>query len=250
MPLAPREKPATFSIMRRLRRFALPAGLLLASAASLLAAPIIREPGAIYLSDFDAKPMKLSVLAPAPAYFDYAGTRYVGTLRFPQAVEVQAISDRAYRIRGNAQQGPILGWVDPKSLQPIAPETLATLKKAEERRVVVADLLARNQVAIGLTATEVEASIGKPQKRTTKAAKGQTPEQIWEYVKYATIPQNTNIVGPGGAFSVATTYVKTPIGHLTITFKDGVVESLDQSEGTILTGNETTIVAPPILVVW
>ncbi len=223
-------------------------GIVLAT--GLRAEPIIREPGAIYLADFGGKPMQLRVLAPAPAYFDFAGQRYVGTLRLPQTVEVQAIADQAYRVRGKAQQGQILGWVDPKYLAPIASETLTALKKAEERRKVVAALLARNQIAMGLTSAEVEASIGKPQKRTSKAAKDQSPELIWEYVKYATIPQNTNVIGPGGLFSVATTYVKTPIGHLTVTFKDDIVESIDQSEGTILTGNETTIVAPPIIVYW
>lgn len=250
MPLASGQNPASFSIMRRLRRFALLAGLLLPPVIAGHATPIIREPGAIYLSDFDDKPMKLRVLEPAPAYFDFAGTRYVGTLRVPQVVTVQAVSDRGYRIQGKAQQGQILGWVAPKYLQPIPPETLATLKKAEERRVVVADLLARNQVAIGLTPEEVEASIGKPQKRTTKSSKDQSTEQIWEYVKYATIPQNTTVAGPGGVVTIATTYVKTPIGRLTVTFKEGTVESLDQSEGTILTGNETTVVAPPIIVYW
>lgn len=236
--------------MRRLSSLVLVAASLLPLVPDLGASPIIREPGAIYLSDFDEKPLKLRVLNPAPVYFDFAGTRYVGTLRVPQIVTVQAVSDRAYRVQGKAQQGPVLGWVDPKNLQPIPADTLAALKQAEERRVVVEDLLARNQVAIGLTSDEVEASIGRPQKRTTKSTKDQATEEIWEYVKYATIPQNTTFAGPRGAVGTATTYVKTPIGRLTITFKDGVVESLDQSEGTVLTGNETTVVAPPIIVYW
>ncbi|HEY8900058.1 MAG TPA: hypothetical protein VIM61_06580 [Chthoniobacterales bacterium] len=217
---------------------------------SLRATPIVREAGAIYLSDFEEKPMKLKVLAPAPAYFDFAGTRYVGTLRVPQIVEVQAVSDVAYRVRGKAQQGQVLGWVDKKYLQPIAEETLTALRKAEERRKVVTDLIARNQVAMGMTPAEVEQSIGKPQKRTARASSDKAPEQIWEYVKYATIPQSTNVIGPGGVVSVATTYIKKPIGQITITFKDDIVDAIDQSEGTILTGNETTIVAPPIVVYW
>jgi hypothetical protein len=216
----------------------------------LRAEPIIREPGAIYLSDFATQPLKLKVLAPAPAYFDLAGTRYVGTLRASQFVEVQAISDTAYRVRGNAQQGPVLGWVAPKYLQPIAPEALATLKKADERRQTVLALIRKNQVAMGMTPAEVQLSIGKPQKATSRAAKDRATEQIWEYVKYTTIPQSTTVAGPNGTFTVATTYVKTPIGRLTITFKDGMVESLDQSEGTIFSTDETTVVPPPILVYW
>ena len=80
------------------------------------AAPIIRESGAIYLSDFGQKPLRLRVLRPAPCYFDIGMTRYAGTLRFPQVVQVEAFSDFGCRIRGNAQQGgvaagsPITNW--------------------------------------------------------------------------------------------------------------------------------------------
>jgi len=212
--------------------------------------PIIREPGAIYLSDFTDKPLKLRVLQAAPAYFDFAGTRYVGTLRIPQVVEVQAIAPQAYRIRGNAQQGQILGWVDPRYLEAIPAAVLDTIRKADARRRQVDALIAKNQVAMGMTSAEVERSIGKPQKRTAHASSGQAVEETWSYVKYTYIPQNTNVIGPNGVVTVTTTYIKTPSGQLTVTFKNGIVDSLDQSEGSILTGNETTIVTPPVLVYW
>jgi hypothetical protein len=212
--------------------------------------PIIREAGAIYLSDFTDKPLKLRVLQAAPAYFDFAGQRYVGTLRVPQIVEVQAIAPQAYRIRGNAQQGQILGWVDPRNLEAIPPAELETIRKADARRQQVDALIAKNQVAIGMTSAEVERSIGKPQKRAAHASAGQAVEETWSYVKYTYIPQNTNVIGPNGLVTVTTTYIKTPSGQLTVTFKNGIVDSLDQSEGSILNGNETTIVTPPVLVYW
>lgn len=212
--------------------------------------PIIREQGAIYLSDFAAKSMKIKVREPAPGYFDLSGNRYVGTLRAPQIVELQAISDTSYRVRGNAQQGQVLAWIDPKFLEPIPPAVIDALKKSEERRQTVKALIAQNEVAIGMTAEEVQLSLGKPQKKTSRASKDKAIEQVWDYVKYQLIPQNTNVIGPGGAVTIATTYVKTPVGKLTITFQDSIVESLDQSEGTLLSGNETTIVAPPIVVYW
>lgn len=223
---------------------------LITTAAAAPADPIIREPGAIYLSDLTDKPLKLRVLQAAPAYFDITGQRYVGTLRIPQIVEVQAISPQAYRIRGNAQQGQILGWVDPRYLEAIPPAALELIRKADSRRQQVAALIAKNQVAIGMTSAEVERSIGKPQKRTAHAASGQAVEETWSYVKYTYIPQNTNVIGPNGVVTVTTTYIKTPSGQLSVTFKDGIVDSLDQSEGSILNGNETTIVTPPILVYW
>ncbi len=219
----------------------------LAAAATLAAEPIIREPDAIYLADFDAPPMRLKVLKPAPAYFDFQGTRYVGTLRFPQTVEIQAVSDQAYRVRGNAQQGQVLGWVAPRYLETIPTETLTALREAEERRISVAALIAANDVAIGMTTDEVAESLGQPQKRSRRTT-GDELFETWEYVEYQLIPQRTNVIGPRGVVTISTTYIKTPVGRLTVGFTEGIVDSLDQSEGTILEGNTTTIIAPPIFV--
>ncbi len=216
-------------------------------AAGVHAEPIIREDDAIYLADFDAPTMRLNVLEPAPAYFDYAGQRYVGTLRFPQSVELEAISERAYRVKGNARQGQILGWVAPRFLQTIPKETLAAFRESEERRKLVAALIAAGEVAMGMVTEEVQESIGSPQKRSTRNTEASSTE-LWEYVEYDLIPQYSNVVGPRGVVTVATTYVKTPVGRLSVEFTDGVVTALDQSEGTILDGTQTTIVAPPVFV--
>lgn len=215
--------------------------------AALAAAPIIREAGAIYLSDFDAKPLKLALREPAPAYFDFAGTRYVGTLRFPQVVEVQAVSKGPYRVRGQAQQGQVLGWVDPKKLAPLDPDFLAALEKSEARRQTVTALIAKNEVGLGMTPDEVELSIGKPQKRNRRSSQGQDAQETWEYVKYANVPQNTLITGPDGGSNIVTTYVKTAIGRLAVTFKNGMVESLDQTEGTTFDDVRSSVVVPPVV---
>lgn len=221
--------------------------LLLSPALARENKPIIREPGAIYLSDFDLKPIRLKVLEPAPASSSLQGNQYIGTLRAGQSVELIAVSDTAYRVRGQAQQGQILGWVLPKYLQPLEPDFLANLKESEKRRVLVEELIANNEAAIGMTTEEVERSLGRPNKKTRKADKDGV-RQVWEYVKYQLIPQNTYVRSPFGVVTTSTTYVKTPIGKLSVHFKDEIVESIEQSEGTVLTGNEVTIVPAPIFV--
>ena len=65
--------------MKLLSRFAVLFFFIVAEEAE--AAPIIRESGAIYLSDFGQKPLRLRVLRPAPCYFDIGMTRYAGTAR-------------------------------------------------------------------------------------------------------------------------------------------------------------------------
>ena len=233
--------------------------------------PIVREPGAIYLSDFGLKPLRLRVLEPAPAYFDTAQSRYAGTLRFPQTVQVEGLDTNAgfLRMRGNAQQGGIVAWVNPQFLEPLPENFVENLAKAEKRRVEVEALISRNEVAIGMTSTEVAASLGKPQKKTNRADKSGT-QQVWEFIKYQLIPQTTygpvnnetvitfpaTTNSPGGTLvqtsqglAANTIYVKVPIGTLTVNFKDNIVESLDQSEGTTTTG-QVSVVIPPLNVYW
>jgi hypothetical protein len=253
--------------MKLLPRFA--AFLLLLGGEIDAAAPIIREAGAIYLSDFDQKPLRLKVLRPAPCYFDIGMTRYAGTLRFPQIVQVEAFADNGCRIRGNAQQGGVAAWIPYDELEPLPEGLLSNLKKSEERRRVVDDLIARNEVAIGMTIEEVGRSLGKPQKITNRADERGT-RQIWDYIKYTLVPQTsyypgygqtivkfpgtpkkpqTVIVQGGGGYYPNTIYVKVPVGTLKVSFKDGIVDALDQTEGT-LAGGRVSVVTPPINVYW
>lgn len=249
-------------------KWLVPALALLASTAA--AAPIIREPGAIYLSDFGTKPLRLKVLEPAPAYFDTAQSRYAGTLRFPQTVQVEGIdANGLLRIRGNAQQGGIAAWLNPRFLEPLPDHFVENLRAAEARRIEVEALISQNEVALGMTDAEVARSIGKPQKKTSRADKSGT-QQVWEYVRYQLVPQTTYVPVnnqtvvtfqpgkdcPGGAliqnspgYSANTIYVKVPVGTLTVTFKNNIVESLDQSEGTTSSG-QVSVVMPPLNVYW
>jgi len=231
--------------------------------------PIVREPGAIYLSDFGQKPLQVRTARPAPSYFDIGMTRYAGTLRYPQIVQVEAVSDNGCRVRGNAQQGGVVAWVPFADLDNLPDGLLANLKKSEERRKMVEALIAKNQVAIGMTVDEVGRSLGKPQKTTKRADKDGT-EQIWEFIKYDLVPQTTYGTGynqtvvtyPGSkgrppatvvqtapGYYANTIYVKVPVGTLKVTFKDGLVESLDQTEGTLASG-QVSVVTPPINVYW
>jgi hypothetical protein len=250
--------------MRLLPRFAV---FLFLMAGDIDAGPIVRETGAIYLSDFDEKPLRLKLLRPAPCYFDIGMTRYAGTLRFPQVVQVEAFADNGCRIRGNAQQGGVAAWIPYDDLEPLPEGLLANLKKSEERRKVVDALIARNEVAIGMTLDEVGQSLGKPQKVTNRADKHGT-RQIWEFIKYTLVPQTTyapgygqtivtypgkkpkTVIVPGAGYYPNTIYVKVPVGTLKVSFKDGIVDALDQTEGTLVGAGQVSVVTPPINVYW
>jgi hypothetical protein len=252
--------------MTSLLRFLL-AGVFAAS--PLCASPIIREPGVIYLSDFGVKPVRKKLLRGAPCYLDRAMTRFGGMLRFPQTVSVEAFAADVCRIRGNARQGGVAAWIPYGELEAFPTDFLANLSKAEERRVQVEALIAQREVAIGTTEDEVLRSVGKPQKKT-KTADKDSVRQVWEYIRYELVPQTTVAPGfrqrvvttpgtgntPPGTYAIgnagwtsSTVYVKVPAGKLAVSFRDGIVEELEQTEGT-LAGGQVSVVVPPLEVLW
>lgn len=245
--------------------------LLLLSASCPATAPIVREAGAIYLSDFDLPDPRFALAAAAPCYFDSDMKRYAGTLRFPQRVELDAVSaDGVFRVRGKARQGGVAAWIEPRFLDGVPEDLVPKLRAAEERRREVEALIERNEVAIGMTLDEVGRSLGKPQKRSsTTNREGST--QNFEYVRYKLIPQTvytpsyaqtvlgitpdprrrleTVVVRGGYGLNASTVYVKVPVGTINVGFVDGIVESIEESEGTLV-GANASIVVPPVSVAW
>ena len=204
-----------------------------------------REKGAIYLEDFLSKPIKLDVSDDAPIYFDINKERYLGILHKGQQVELQAVSDNVFRVRGMAAQGQVVGWVDPKSLGALKPDFLENLKKAAKRQDDVKALIARKEVAINMTPQEVIASLGKAPKTTSRVdAAGQ--HEVWEYVHYEEIPQQSSSYDRNGNIVTSSILIKVPTGTISITFENNLVTSIEQTKGNLAGAAEAKIVTSPI----
>ncbi len=250
----------------------LPAALFCAALAS--AGPISREAGALYLADFSKDLPRFKLTGPAPCYFEADMQRYAGTLRFPQAVQLDAVSSRGmFRVRGNAKQGGVAAWIEPQFLEGVPADLVDNLRKAEERRRQVDELIANNEVAVGMTLDEVTRSLGKPQKKSSRVGReGST--HVFEYIKYDIIPQTAYtpafresivgfhpdprdpdqqprrvVVNSSYGYDASTVYLKVPVGTVRVSFINELVESIEQSEGT-LAGAGASIVVPPINVGW
>ena len=208
------------------------------------ASALIREEGAIYLEDLLPKPVKLATIQDTPVFWKIDLSKSLGIMRKGQLVEVQAVSDGAYRVRGQAQQGQVLGWVEPKYLSPLKPEFLANLKQNAARKAEVEALIARNEVALNMTVGEVGRALGKPAKKTSRLdANGR--EDVWEFVRYENVPQEVAGYDRLGRLTTTTVYVKVPSGKLSIVFQNNLVSSLEQTEGAIERAAQVKIVAVP-----
>jgi hypothetical protein len=208
---------------------------------------VIREPGAIYLEDLVPRPIRLTVAADAPIYYQAGMGRFLGILRKGQQVELQAIGldEHAYRVRGQAQQGQVAGWVEPKFLAPLKREFLDNLKQNAARQQDVQALIARNEIAINMTPEEVITSLGKPGRKTSRLdANGR--QDVWEFVRYERVPQQIQSYDLAGRLVLNTIYVKVPAGKLSVVFERNLVVSMEQSEGSLDRDARVKIVTAPL----
>jgi len=210
---------------------------------------VIREPGAVYLEDVVKKPVRVTLLADTPIFYQADRERLLGIMRKGQVVEIQAIGDTVYRVRGMAQQGQVAGWVEPRFLAPLKPEFLDSVRQNAARHDQVQALLARKEVAINMTPEEVNAAIGVPSKKTSRLDAGGRQE-VWEYVRYERVPQQTTGRDLAGRLVTTVVYVKVPSGKLSVVFENNLVSSLEQTEGTNERDGRAKIVSAPLVLAF
>ena len=217
--------------------------------AGAVSGAVIREEGAIYLEDLLVKPARLATIGDAPIYYHSDFARYLGTLKKGQIVELQAVSDKAYRVRGLAQQGQVAGWVDPKFLNPLKKDFLDNLKQNAARLEQVRALIAKGEVAVNMTLEEVQQALGKPTKKTSHVdASGRA--DVWEFIRYERVPQETVGRDLNGNLVSNIIYIKVPVGKLSVTFANNLVTALEQTEGSLEKGATTKIVPAPFAVTY
>ena len=231
--------------------------------AALGASPIIREQGAIYLSDFEVAPLRLRLNKPARVFSDVGMGRCLGVMNYPQVVQAEAFSEIGMRVRGNAGQRGVVGWVAYNDVEGLAEDFINQLRKAEERRQVVEKLIEESEVAVGMTLREVQRSLGKPQKKKRFKSRDGSIE-TWEYVKYKLVPQTVYTQGSRQVFLTLgsdtnrppvqiitrrpelyanTLYVKVPVGKTLVAFEDGVVANVEETEQEV-SGRFVRVVVP------
>lgn len=204
------------------------------------------EPGTMSLEGISGLNVRLTVAQEAPIYYTAVMDRALGTMAAGTPVTVVAMSESAYRVRGRAMHGDTAGWMRLADLKSPDPDLHKKLKDLFERNRQVSELIANKQVALGMTPEEVQESLGKPSRKSTRVtAAGR--QELLEYSVYDRVPQVMTGRDQFGQLVQSVVYVKMEVGRLSISFKDGLVDAIEETKGEPLGGGGVKIVPPPII---
>ena len=208
------------------------------------------DPDVIYLADILREPIQLKVIKEAAVFSDKEGRQRLGFLKANQSVELEGMTEKAYRVRGMGKtKNGIVGWVGPHAFSHPQEDFVAKLKQLYERQMAVNGIIAEKGVAIGMTLGEVEKSRGKPTKTSVRrTAKGEAGS--WEYIVYEEVKHYVTRIDPLSrrAFRQFSHVTREETGKTVVEFEDGLVTALQEEENKG-SGN-VRIVVPPLVFGW
>jgi hypothetical protein len=211
-----------------------------------------QDPDVVYLDhDFDEE-FILKVVKDAPVFSDKDGRRRLGKIKANQKVKLEAMTNRAYKVRGKGTRNTIAGWVAPWAFEPTWKDDdfIGNLKKLYTRQQEVKKLVAAGEIAVGMTLDEVQKSLGKPSKTTVRRT-GKGRSGTWEYIDYDDVKYYTTVRDPytGQFYRTLSHVVREEKGHTKVEFKDDVVMAIEESEDREGGGN-VRIIVPPMVFGW
>ena len=231
--------------------------LLFSLLASVMATAELREktsllnndPEVVYTGEFTDKKIELLVVKPAPVFATKKGGRKLGVLKVDTKVTFIGMTEKVYKIRGTAVHGGVSGWVSPKVLGSKDKDFVENFKKVYERQKVVRDLIAKHEIAIGMSMEEVSAALGRPTKtKVRQTVKGKTG--VWEFIQYEEQDHYQTVRDSltGRVFRQYSHTTREEIGKVVVEFENEVVTAIEESENN--GGGKVKIVTPPLIFGW
>ena len=130
----------------------------------------------IHVEDLTDDTLTFDVFNDTPIYYTRRGNNKLSGALQGQKAELICFDSRAFQVRVKAHGKNIVGWVSPYALSCSDPNFVENFKKVHQRQVSVNALISAKGIGVGMTAAEVEASLGKPTKtsfrRTTNGTSG------------------------------------------------------------------------------
>ena len=209
------------------------------------------DPDVIYLNEHIDRSITLMVVKPTTVYASKKGksSRRLGAFKANTKVELIAMTEKAYRVKGQASHAGVTGWVNPNNLASKDKNFISNLKKLYERQMIVKELIANKEVAIGMTLDEVSKSLGEP----TETEVEQTREGMsgkWDYVVSEEQKHYRTVVDPrsGSVYRQLSHITTEERSRTTVKFKDDLVTSVIRKKNN--GPGKVRIVPVPVIFHW
>jgi len=203
------------------------------------------EPGAFYVEDILPKPIRLTVISECYIYYQNDLKRVLGSMAPNTNVQIIAMANGLYKVRGRARHGDVAGWMHIADLKSPDPLLAEKLLKFYERQKQVDEIIKNKQVALGMTAGEVRQSLGEPTRKSAKIS-AQGTEETLEYSLFKMVPQIGTGRDANGNLVQTTIMVKVETGRLTLSFQNGTVATIEETTGNPLGAGGVKIVPVPV----
>jgi hypothetical protein len=181
------------------------------------------------LAEWKISSVELTVRQRTPVF----ATREAGSARAylapRQRVTLLQWSESHYYVEGRAATGPVRGWVNAGSVTGLPAELAAELQRRAAAQAEHRELIARQEVAVGMTRAEVLASLGAPQRRETVAAP-RGPQEVWFYLTYRYQPHLLPTPDAAGPPRQTVTYRRVAVGRRWVRFEGERVVALGDEE--------------------
>jgi hypothetical protein len=209
----------------------------------LLASNLENDPEVVY---FEAERMELLVIQPATVFATKKGGRRLGVYPVDTKLQLLGMTDKGYKVKGQAKHSLVTGWVAPRNLASKDPKFIENLQKHYAREMQIRELIANSEIAIGMTTDEVVQSIGKPTKKESKQTKDGVSGK-WEYSKGRERKNYTTTVDPrtGQVYRRFSHLTYEETEKLTLEFEDNVVTSIASMENAGVPS--VKIIVPPVI---
>jgi len=193
-----------------------------------------RERDAWYIADFlpEGRTLELGVIRETKVFHTRDAREMVGTLAAGQKVNLEGFTRFAYRVRGKNVRGDIIvGWVNPRDMEPPQEDLQEKLIATAERQEQVAQVIAEKRVVVGMTLAEVRRSWGEPTRRERRVDGGGR-QDVWEYIVFERVPRFNHTRDPvtGQVYQQISHYEQIEREKNTVEFNDGVVTSVTERE--------------------
>ncbi len=207
------------------------------------------DPRVVYLTDMPDKQIELMIINEAPVFSDVDGKVKLGFIKADQKVKIEAISEKAYKVRGQGTRDGISGWVGPWAFASKDPQFVENLKKFYTRQLEINKLIADKEVALGMTTDEVAKSLGQPTKSTVRLTdKGQSG--TWEFIEYDEQKNYTMVRNQttGELYRQLTSITQIEKNKRVVEFTGGTVSAIEDLENK--KADNVRIVVPPVVFGW